>query len=102
MASLFLIMAKVRCTRSCSTHLAERKRKVVYVVDPKKENYGSYRFPTLVTPNKAEASEASGIAIVDEATLSLAGAALLRKWRAQAVLITRGAEGMSLFRPGRR
>ena len=55
-----------------------------------------------MTPNKAEASEASGIAIVDEATLSLAGAALLRKWRAQAVLITRGAEGMSLFRPGRR
>ena len=82
--------------------LGERKRKVVYVVDPKKENYGSYKFPTLVTPNKAEASEASGIAIVDEATLSLAGTTLLRKWRAQAVLITRGAEGMSLFRPGRR
>ena len=56
--------------------LAERKRKVVYVVDPKKENYGSYRFPTLVTPNKAEASEASGIAIVDEATLCSAGATL--------------------------
>ncbi len=28
-----------------------------------------------------------------------AGASLLRKWRAEAVLITRGAEGMSLFRP---
>jgi D-beta-D-heptose 7-phosphate kinase/D-beta-D-heptose 1-phosphate adenosyltransferase len=24
---------------------------------------------------------------------------LLRKWRAEAVLVTRGAEGMSLFRP---
>jgi D-beta-D-heptose 7-phosphate kinase/D-beta-D-heptose 1-phosphate adenosyltransferase len=82
--------------------LAKRKKKVVYVVDPKKENYGSYKFPTLVTPNKAEASEASGIAIVDEATLSLAGATLLRKWRAEAVLITRGAEGMSLFRQRRR
>jgi rfaE bifunctional protein kinase chain/domain len=82
--------------------LAERKRKVVYVVDPKKENYGWYKFPTLVTPNKAEASEASGIAIVDEATLSSAGATLLRKWRAEAVLITRGAEGMSLFRQRRR
>jgi rfaE bifunctional protein kinase chain/domain len=82
--------------------LAARKRKLVYVVDPKKENYGSYRLPTLVTPNKAEASEASGIAIVDEATLSKAGATLLRKWRAEAVLITRGAEGMSLFRQRRR
>ncbi|MGE5218540.1 MAG: D-glycero-beta-D-manno-heptose-7-phosphate kinase [Chloroflexota bacterium] len=75
------------------------KRKIICVVDPKKENYGSYRLPTLVTPNKTEASEAAGIPITDETTLRMAGNKLLRKWRAQAVLITRGAEGMSLFRP---
>jgi D-beta-D-heptose 7-phosphate kinase/D-beta-D-heptose 1-phosphate adenosyltransferase len=46
-----------------------------------------------------EASEAAGIRITDETTLRMAGSKLLRKWRAQAVLITRGAEGMSLFRP---
>lgn len=78
--------------------LAERGKNVVCVIDPKKENYSAYKFPTLITPNKAEASEASGIAIVDESTLSLAGSTLLRKWRADAVLVTRGAEGMSLFR----
>jgi D-beta-D-heptose 7-phosphate kinase/D-beta-D-heptose 1-phosphate adenosyltransferase len=82
--------------------LAQRsKKKVVCVVDPKKENYPHYRFPTLITPNKAEASEASGIPIVDERSLVKAGDKLLRRWRAKAVLITRGAEGMSLFRPGR-
>ena len=73
--------------------------KIVCVVDPKKENFEHYRFPTLITPNKIEASEASGIAIGDEPSLIAAGAKLLRKWRAKAVLITRGPDGMSLFRP---
>jgi D-beta-D-heptose 7-phosphate kinase/D-beta-D-heptose 1-phosphate adenosyltransferase len=79
---------------------AASKEKIVTIVDPKKENYDSYRFPTLITPNKTEASEASGIAIHDEMSLCVAGKKLVRKWRAQAVLITRGAEGMSLFRRG--
>jgi len=75
------------------------RQKIVTIIDPKKENYDGYRFPTLITPNKTEASEASGIAINDEGSLCAAGKRLVRKWRAQAVLITRGAEGMSLFRP---
>jgi bifunctional ADP-heptose synthase (sugar kinase/adenylyltransferase) len=33
------------------------------------------------------------------ASLLAAGAKLVRKWRAKAVLITRGPDGMSLFRP---
>jgi len=80
--------------------LAGRKR-VLCVVDPKKENYRSYRFPTLITPNKDEASEASGILIRDETTLAAAGKKLVRMWRARAVLITRGPDGMSLFLPRR-
>jgi rfaE bifunctional protein kinase chain/domain len=78
---------------------AVERQKIICVVDPKKENYERYRFPTLITPNRIEASEASGIAISDEPSLLAAGRKLLRKWRAEAVLITRGAEGMSLFRP---
>lgn len=76
-----------------------RRQKGVWVVDPKKENYRRYRFATLVTPNKSEASEASGIDIADENSLLRAGKKLVHQWRAEAVLITRGAEGMSLFRP---
>lgn len=75
------------------------RSKVICVIDPKKENYRHYRFPTLITPNKSEASEAAAIAIDDAASLRAAGAKLVRRWRAQAVLITRGADGMSLFRP---
>jgi D-beta-D-heptose 7-phosphate kinase/D-beta-D-heptose 1-phosphate adenosyltransferase len=74
------------------------RQKLICVVDPKKENYERYRFPTLITPNKSEAGEASGIDICDERSLLAAGKKLVRKWRAEAVLITRGAEGMSLFR----
>lgn len=75
-----------------------QSKKIICVVDPKKENYQNYRQPTLVTPNKDEASEASGIKICDEKSLLDAGARLVRLWRANAVLITRGADGMSLFR----
>jgi rfaE bifunctional protein kinase chain/domain len=75
------------------------KKKLVCVIDPKKENYDLYRFPTLITPNKTEASEASGISIENETSLRAAGAKLVRKWQAKAVLITRGPDGMSLFRP---
>jgi rfaE bifunctional protein kinase chain/domain len=77
--------------------LALHKR-VVCVVDPKKENYTHYRHASLVTPNKSEASEAAGISISDERSLCAAGNKLLRMWRAQAVMITRGPEGVSLFR----
>jgi rfaE bifunctional protein kinase chain/domain len=73
------------------------ERKIVCVVDPKKENYEHYRFPTLITPNKNEASEAAGISISDETSLLAAGKKLLRKWQAEAVLVTRGSEGMTLF-----
>ncbi len=78
-----------------------KQKKLICVVDPKKENYGGYRFPTLITPNKDEASDASGILIRDDASLLAAGEKLVRLWQARAVLITRGPDGMSLFRPRR-
>jgi D-beta-D-heptose 7-phosphate kinase/D-beta-D-heptose 1-phosphate adenosyltransferase len=76
-----------------------RKGNLISIVDPKKENYSHYRSPSLITPNKDEASEASGVDIRDEATLRTAGERLLRIWKAKAVLITQGPDGMSLFRP---
>ncbi|MGH7770713.1 MAG: D-glycero-beta-D-manno-heptose-7-phosphate kinase [Candidatus Binatia bacterium] len=80
--------------------LIERKN-LLCVEDPKKENFARYRNATLLTPNKEEASQASGIEIRDEISLREAGRRLVHMWQAKAVLITRGPEGMSLFRPGR-
>jgi D-glycero-beta-D-manno-heptose-7-phosphate kinase len=78
-----------------------RRGKLICVVDPKKENYLHYRFPTLITPNKDEAGDASGVVIRDDKSLLMAGNMLVRMWQAQAVLITRGPDGMSLFRSQR-
>jgi rfaE bifunctional protein kinase chain/domain len=77
------------------------EKNLLCVADPKKENFGVYRNLSLITPNREEASQASGTDICDEPSLHEAGRRLLDMWQAKAVLITRGSEGMSLFRPGR-
>jgi len=73
------------------------RRPFPLVIDPKKVNFAHYRLPSLVTPNRDEASLAAGVDISDGRSLSRAGAALLERWQAEAVLITRGEQGMSLF-----
>jgi len=66
-------------------------------VDPKVGHFHLYKGVSIVTPNLKEASEGSGIEIRDERTLSKAGGSLLKRLGCEAVLITRGKEGMSLF-----
>ncbi|MCC6848924.1 MAG: D-glycero-beta-D-manno-heptose-7-phosphate kinase [Deltaproteobacteria bacterium] len=69
-----------------------------YVVDPKRPNFAHYRGASLVKPNLAEASVAAGLDIADRASLDAAGRELLRRWEADAILISRGEEGMTLFK----
>lgn len=66
-------------------------------VDPKVGHFPFYRGVSVITPNLKEASEGSGIEIKDEASLIKAGRKLLKGLSLEAVLITRGEEGMSLF-----
>jgi rfaE bifunctional protein kinase chain/domain len=76
------------------------RRRFVYVIDPKRQNYAHYRRATLVKPNKEEAGQAAGIDIRSEASLQQAGARLLDLWQAEAVLVSRSEAGMSLFKRG--
>ncbi len=69
----------------------------VVVADPKPANAAMFAGVTCIAPNVAEAARASGIAIVDDASLERAGRALLRMLDCRFVLITRGEHGMSLF-----
>ena len=62
----------------------------------------SYPGVTAATPNLEETAEAAGFALKDEAEIEEAGTALRAKLGAEALLVTRGAEGMSLFEPGAR
>lgn len=77
-----------------------RRRPFPLLVDPKRTNFAHYRGASLLTPNRDEASQAAGIEIRDAASLARAGAELLARWQAEAVLITRGEQGMSLFARG--
>ncbi|MHB8483304.1 MAG: D-glycero-beta-D-manno-heptose-7-phosphate kinase [Nitrospiria bacterium] len=67
------------------------------IVDPKISHFSYYKGVTLITPNHLEASQGSGIEIEDEASLMKAGWMILKKLNSEAVLITRGEQGMSLF-----
>ncbi len=70
---------------------------IFVAVDPKTGHFDYYKGVNLITPNIDEASSGSGIHIKDETTLVSAGRTLLKKLRCQAVLITRGSKGMTLF-----
>jgi len=71
-------------------------------VDPKESHIDSYRGVTILTPNQHEAGYVQGRRIVDEASLLEVGWGLQKRLAAEAVLVTRGAEGMSLFERGGR
>lgn len=65
--------------------------------DPKPENIHKFRGVSLISPNQAEASLAARVAITNQLSLIKAGKTILQDLACEAVLITRGEEGMSLF-----
>jgi len=66
-------------------------------VDPKETHFHNYRKVSLVTPNHHEAGFAYGHRIQDINDLMKVGHGLLKRLEAKSILITRGADGMSLF-----
>lgn len=79
--------------------IMEKRKKdgKVVAVDPKMNNFPLYRGVTIITPNRLEAEAAAGMQITDEKSLTKVGNALLDRFASEAVLITRGEEGMVLF-----
>ncbi len=83
------------------THIAEmiraarRARKRV-LVDPKGDDYSRYKGASIITPNKAELREVVG-RWSDERDLRTRAQALRGKLGLEALLLTRGEEGMTLF-----
>jgi D-beta-D-heptose 7-phosphate kinase/D-beta-D-heptose 1-phosphate adenosyltransferase len=78
---------------------AHRRAPFTWLVDPKRANFAHYRRASLMKPNREEAAAAAGVDIRDAASLRAAGERLLALWEAGAVLISRGEEGMALFKP---
>ena len=82
------------------TALAGQHGKYV-IVDPKGLDYTKYRGATLLTPNRKEASLASGVEIGDDASLEKAAARIMATAGIEKLLITLGKKGMALFESGR-
>ena len=81
---------------------AARRRKLPVLVDPKPEHPEICRNATVVTPNLREAEHMAGLHLGDALAREAGGPALLEKLGCEALLITRGGEGMTLVEPGGR
>jgi rfaE bifunctional protein kinase chain/domain len=74
------------------------RRDVPFLIDPKEGHFSLYRGAFAVTPNTKEAGGFYNRRIKTEEDLDFVGRSLLRDLEAHAVLVTRGEDGMTLFR----
>jgi len=75
---------------------AARQARVPVIVDPKGTDWSRYRGATLATPNRRELAEASRMAADGEQAIVAASRQLMATALLDSVLVTRGAEGMTL------
>jgi D-beta-D-heptose 7-phosphate kinase/D-beta-D-heptose 1-phosphate adenosyltransferase len=70
------------------------------LVDPKGKNFDKYKNSTIITPNQKEALEITEHENYDDQTFESIGNKLITQLSLEALLITRGEEGMTLFQKG--
>lgn len=80
-------------TRLCNEH------HVLISIDSKSRNIFAFRDMDFVKPNNLELEEAVGVRIEDDESLNLAGKKYLEKSGANALVVTRGSAGISVFLP---
>jgi len=74
------------------------RRNIIVTVDPKFTNFLAYRQATLFKPNLKESAQALARTIETTRQVEEAARELQQKLQVQAVLLTRGADGMTLYR----
>ena len=80
--------------------LARRHRKPV-LIDPKGDDFARYQGATLITPNLTEFRDVAG-SWKNEREFTERARRLRRKLKVDALLVTRGEDGMTLFERGGR
>lgn len=80
---------------------AARNKNIPIVVDPKGDDYSGYRGASLITPNRKEFEMVAG-RFRDNRDLEEKALALVASLGLGGILVTRGEEGMSLVRPGKK
>ena len=76
---------------------AARAKGVAVLADPKGTDFSIYRGATLLTPNQAEFEAVAGVC-TDEQQLLERGTLMLQDLELEALLVTRGEQGMTLIR----
>jgi D-beta-D-heptose 7-phosphate kinase/D-beta-D-heptose 1-phosphate adenosyltransferase len=74
-----------------------RKYNKIVAVDPKFDNFLEFKGVTVFKPNRRETEEVLGGRLRTDDEVELAGRKLVELLGAENVLLTRGADGMSLF-----
>ncbi|MBP7146141.1 MAG: D-glycero-beta-D-manno-heptose-7-phosphate kinase [Acidobacteria bacterium] len=77
-----------------------RQRRLPVVIDPKIRHFDLFAPATVMTPNEAEAARATGREIRTERDVVAAAGEILERLELDAVLVTRGEEGMMLLARG--
>ena len=72
------------------------KKNIYTLIDPKGNDFSKYKGANIITPNYLEFSNAVG-GVSGEADLTLKAKNLIAELKLDALLITRGAEGMTLI-----
>jgi D-beta-D-heptose 7-phosphate kinase/D-beta-D-heptose 1-phosphate adenosyltransferase len=66
------------------------------IVDPKGRDYARYAGADVVTPNRRELAEATGLSLDSEASIVAAAEVLIQRYGFGAVIVTRAEDGMSV------
>ena len=77
---------------------AAKKKSKIVIVDPKGGDYGRYRGADIITPNRRELFEATGMPTGSDEEVALAAQSLIDSHSFGAVLATRSKDGMTLLR----
>lgn len=81
-------------------NIANESKKII-TVDPKFNNFFSYKNVTVFKPNRKETEDVLGIKIRTSEDITNAGNTLMEKLKAKYVLLTLGEEGVALFENGK-
>lgn len=78
---------------------AAKSAGIPVIVDPKGQDYSRYQGATLLTPNEKELSEVASYPLRSDEDIFQAMIDVKDRFKCDAVLVTRGAKGMTLLSP---
>lgn len=73
------------------------QNKVLITVDPKFNNFFTYKNVTVFKPNRKEAEDVLGMKIKSDNDISIAGKKIMEKLNAEYMLLTLGEDGIAVF-----